>query len=367
MKKKKKICFVSTLAYALYNPKCKETFGGSEVQCYLLAKEFAKHKEFDVHVVVGDFGQKAIEKYDGVSVHKSYQLKKNMLNYAKAPLKLFGLLRKINPDIVIQRSAAPESGICAAYSKLHKKKFIYSVAHDMDVNGEFASKGLVGKMYNYGISNADTIIFQNEDQVKHYSKWKLKGKKMKNSIVIKTGYEVPKLKKQKKDHILWVSRSDTWKRPEVFIELAKQFPKTKFTMIMQKSSESNIWKKYSKQAQKLSNMTFIEKVPFAEIQKYFNSAKLFVNTSKYEGFPNTFIQSCIGSTPIVSLNVNPDNFLGKHKCGIFCENSIDELHKGVELLLKNENIYKELSIKCNNYAKKHHEMSQIIQSWIKQF
>ena len=104
-----KICIVSTKAYPLFNPKCNETYGGSEVQMFMLAKELSK--EFDVSVIVGDFGQKEIEEYDGVKVVKSFSLEKKILNYVKGPIKLYKALKRVNPDVVVQRSAAAETGI----------------------------------------------------------------------------------------------------------------------------------------------------------------------------------------------------------------------------------------------------------------
>ena len=66
-----KICFVSIFAYPLFNPKCKETFGGSEVQLYQTAYKLSSLKNYFVDFLTGDFGQKKTEKYRKIKVYKT--------------------------------------------------------------------------------------------------------------------------------------------------------------------------------------------------------------------------------------------------------------------------------------------------------
>jgi glycosyltransferase involved in cell wall biosynthesis len=111
------------------------------------------------------------------------------------------------------------------------------------------------------------------------------------------------------------------KRPELFIELARRLPDEQFIIIMPGSNKvsSNAYD----ECRNLLNIRFIDYVPFWDMQKYFEEAKLFVNTSEFEGFPNTFIQSCLAKTPILSFRVDPDKFLTKNRIGFCCNDSID--------------------------------------------
>ena len=113
----KKICFIGLKAYQLFNPKIKSTFGGAEVQLSLLAKEFAKNKNLNIHFMVADYGQKDIETYGGVKVWKSLNFKDKTLKQIK---DFFRIFKKINADIYIQRTLSPYSGIIALYCKLTK-------------------------------------------------------------------------------------------------------------------------------------------------------------------------------------------------------------------------------------------------------
>jgi glycosyltransferase involved in cell wall biosynthesis len=353
------VAIVSPMAYGLFNPKSSIVFGGSEVQLTFLAKKLAK--DMSTHVLVANTTVKRDpERFENVFVHSTFTLRKNLSNYVFAPLQLFNRLVSICPDVVIQRGAGAEAGICAIYCLLFGKRFVYSIAHDMDVSGEFARKGVIGRLFSYGFANADAVVAQNSDQVRLLFKWK---PHMQVPQIIKSMYPLSVERKAKKKYVLWVARSDAWKNPQLFLDLAKKFSHLRFVMIMPKSADSSTWKRVFDCAQKLSNVTFIESVPFEKIQKYFAEAILFVNTSEYEGFPNTFVQSCIGKTPIVSYKVNPEGILEKNKIGLCADGSFERLCQAVEILTKNKRKYSDYSENAYTYFLKNHSIDANIKQW----
>jgi hypothetical protein len=49
-------------------------------------------------------------------------------------------------------------------------------------------------------------------------------------------------------------------------------------------------------------------------ETYFDQCKVFINTSKYEGFPNTFLQAWRRGIPVIS-SVDPDDVIQSKKLG----------------------------------------------------
>jgi len=355
-KEKIKICFTSIGGYAFVDPEKCKIRGGMELQLYLLAKHLAKNKNFEIYFIVGDFGQKKIEKFNNIFFVKSVTPKQKDSKLKKLfyALKLWFIFKKINADIYFTSSANAIAGLTCLFCKLHKKIHIHRTANEKDINGLWVkNNGILGKIYEYGLKNSDLILTQHEDHKKM-----LKKEYGKSSIVFRNVFEVKEIKHEKKEFFLWVSRCEKWKQPELFLSLAKKHPNNKFVMIMPKSNEIKLWKEIKEKTEKIKNLHFIEQVPFNEIQHYFNKAKIFINSSEYEGFPNTFLQTGLSQTPVLSLNINPENFITKYDCGYFCNNNFEEMVKNLKKMLMNEEILNKKGENIFEYVKKYHNIEK---------
>ena len=99
-------------------------------------------------------------------------------------------------------------------------------------------------------------------------------------------------------------------------------------------------------------------MPFNRIDTYFQRAKVLVNTSDSEGFPNTFIQACKAGAAILSFNVNPDGFLDTCKCGLCCNGDAARLTYNLGFILEN-NRYIELGLNARKYVEQNHDITRI--------
>ena len=189
----------------------------------------------------------------------------------------------------------------------------------------------------------------------------------KESIVIKSVYEIPapnELGLIEKKFVLWVGRAEDWKQPEIFLDLAENFKDHNFLMICPRSNNQRVYFDGIKErAARLPNVFFKDFVPFAEMDNYFRQAKAYVLTSKYEGFPNTFVQAAKNAVPILSLNVDPDGFLEKYDCGLFARNDFDRLKDSLRKILNDEAERARLGANAYRYAKENHDIEKIINNY----
>ena len=332
-----KICFISLNSYPLFVNRSTEYFGGAEVQMSLIAKELAKDSRFEVSVITGDYGQKKVISKKGLKIYKT---KVN-------PVYFFKVLRQTKADVYVERTANIKVALVSLFCKLFKKKFVYMMAHDWDVDSKW--------LYYFGLKSADLIIAQTQDQ-----KLKLKRGFNLNSVVMASVIKPTSNRRPKKrEYILWVGRADTWKRPMSFIGLAEKLPNLKLVMICRQENDSNLFKKVKKQAEKLPNLKLVSAVPIEKIVDFFAKAKVLVNTSSAEGFPNTFLQAGTTKTPILSLKVSPDQYFDKYNCGFTANDEQKQMVKLCRKMLKKPRLLKTMGQNHYNYVKKNHGFKNI--------
>lgn len=109
-------------------------------------------------------------------------------------------------------------------------------------------------------------------------------------------------------------------------------------------------------AARLPNLLLLEDVPWSQIGRVFEEAKLFVNTSTYEGFPNTFVQAALHGVPILSWTVDPDKVLTERRIGFCAEGSFERLAAALESLCADDPLRAELGRQAIAYAREHHDL-----------
>ena len=361
-----KVCFISSCAYAVLTQKNLGFTGGAELQQALLAKEVSK-KGVDVSFVTFDFGQKGIEEYDTIKIFKTYSenAPAGVRYYYPKLRMIWSALKQANSDIYYCRGFGVNAGIVALFCVLKKKKFILSIAHDMDVDGMRLKKAKIYErvLYKFGMKKADYVIAQSKHQQEL-----LKKNFNRDSIVIKSMHILPEeiTEKAMPPIVLWVSRMQNWKQPGLFLEIAKAIPTARFLMIGGVSESTEFYEQIKESANKIPNLEFIGFVPYPQINKYFKRASIFVNTSTAEGFPNTFLQAWARYTPVVSLNVDPDGIIVKYKLG-FHSRTFEQMVEDVKLLLEDKKLREKMGENGRRYAEKEHDIKTIVKEYEKIF
>lgn len=346
-----KICFFISDAYALFK-KEEGNFGGAEINLYYLATEFAKRKEYRVEFLVSDFGQENIEMHENVRV-----VKLKWLNDKKYPGIPYKIMRRVyliysliinKSDIYITTTASEYSAYFILIGKyIRRKKVVFRVAHEWDIDKTLSSLGTIPRVFHrYSLPRFDQIIVQSDVQKKLLSEnYNL------NSVLIANGFPAKDYKESpERKYILWVGRSAEFKRPDLFLKLARELPNEEFLMVL--SGENKLKEKIKDNISNVSNVKVIDYVSFFDIDEVFMKARCFVNTSVKEGFPNTFIQACLTSTPILSFNVDPDGILKKYSMGYCCN---EDIQKAKQYLYElDDQTMSRMGMNALRYVKEHH-------------
>jgi glycosyltransferase involved in cell wall biosynthesis len=354
--------------YPLFKSESKETFGGSEVELYNMAIWFSEQQGFQVDFLVGDYGQKPLETHRNISLRRlKYMRPTATSNPIHKVLKIVFLLKALlfqPSDVFITKTASEFLGWMVLVNKwLRGKKVVFRLGSDRDTELAYwkgRSKRLYW-LYKLGLYHCDQIFCQSDyQQAQLYKKCRLIGK------VIRNVFPVAQSTTHAKDYILWVSRCMALKRPLLFLELARRVPEENFVMIMPVNQESKVYageritmlsRKIAQEALQIPNLKLIDFVPFHQIQSYYDHAKLFVNTSEFEGFPNSFLQACLGKTGLLSLKVDPDGFIMKNNLGLCC----DDVFESAVRFIKNLDrcVIHQLGNNAFEYVSNNHDIQKI--------
>jgi glycosyltransferase involved in cell wall biosynthesis len=185
------------------------------------------------------------------------------------------------------------------------------------------------KIYEYGLRNADLIVAQSEQQ-----RTLLKQNYGLKSEVLDMAVDMPSGPQPAKDiDVLWVSNFRPVKRPEVVLDLARRLPNVKFVMAGGALPGAEDYFQSMRQgASVLPNVACPGAVPYADVGAYFSRAKIFLNTSQIEGFPNTFLQAWVRGVPVVTF-FDPDSLIKQRQLGRTVAN-LDEMVNAIQFFLE---------------------------------
>lgn len=354
MIEKKKILFITG-----YFPFLK---GGAEYQAQLLAERL--NQKMDVSFIFRNhWGKNKIIKDCGYTLYaiKPYPIKGVRGSFAFEGRQLNKILKMVKPDIIYVRGANAYFMIAALYS--HKKdcKIVWHIASDPDVI-PFHYKHLIlkpfrfieKKMVEYGLRYSDYIV----GQTKYQSDLLRKNYGRRCDFVI--GNWHPVANNFKKDNsvikILWIANWKPIKQPEIFVQLVHELANVsniQFIMIGR-----------NKQYQKLTAQAIEAKIEVSgeistsEVNTLLSKSHLLINTSRMEGFSNTFIQAWMNKVPVISLQVNPDNILEKYNIGL-CSGNFRTLIQNTKRLIHDNNLREKMGADARKYAIRHHSLIQI--------
>ncbi len=290
-------------------------------------------------------------------------------------LSLLKILKKIKPDVIYQLVGCAYTGIATYYAKKRDCNMVWRVQHDWDVSpfewkvsANLPFRYLEKIFLNYGIVRAHNIV----TQTNHQDELLKANYGRSAAAVIPNFHPIPKEKIFKKNpiKIVWVANLKVWKRPEIFVRLAKDLQSLKdvrFMMIGKSELDEIYHQKLINEMAALKNFNYLGQRTQEQVNSLLDDSHIFVNTSIYEGFPHTFVQAWMRQVPVVSLAVNPDKLLTYKGIGFFANESYETMRDQVITLIKDDNIRNEIGKKAQQFAIENYSLEECIKKLIEVF
>jgi hypothetical protein len=393
-----RVCFIALYVYPLFRPTVQGIFGGSEVRTWLLATALSRFPEHEVICIVFKHGQPAPERVGQIMLvpHSFYRAPQTLPSAPELPpntswwYRLWSRLGQktvpwlpgtitiegytITRDMtrVYDDVAADVYCVCgvsnfaaevAAYCQRAHRKFILLAASDVDFALAYCqgSKhvnpfGSRADLCHYVIMTADRILTQTDEQAAL-----VRTRFGRDSITLRNPIDLlstlaPASSAQVKA-ALWIGKSDRVKQPDMLLRLAVALPYMRFVMVMNRV-DPDLFDDIA--ANKPPNVDLIEQVPFSEVERLFSQAFVLVNTSRFEGFPNTFLQAGKYRVPVLSWQVDPDGFISRYGCGIVANGDRARLTHGLAHMYADMHFRERCGNNMRLYVETHHRLEDKI-------
>lgn len=340
--KNHKICF-----FVPFYPIIK---GGAEYQARIMA-DFLLNKGYDVFYI--SYDKSLTDKISFIDGFKVYSVRvdssylENINLYKGLSFKVGRILENEKPDLIYQRVLNTFSYRLSDYAKDKAIPYILHIADNYSVAFE-GVKGFVKKLiFKRIIENRAKLVVQTTEQRELILKVaRIEIAQIPNIHPFIT--EKPCLKDGTK--ILWIGNARPVKQLEVFLKLAENYLGSDFLFhVYGQIPENSYGNSLRETISKLHNVRAYGQRDNDTINRELKNALLLVNTSESEGFSNTFIQSWMSGTPVISLNSNPNNFFSEHMLGKYCNGDFDDMEKGIMEISQNRN-YLDLCLNCIEVA-----------------
>jgi len=376
-----------------------ESFGGSEVRCWRLASQLAQAQpDLQVEVAVDPRHFLSLAPMAGVrllpgpatlpvdiclarlrrylSFRSSFpwigahnldlNLPVEIFNYAwtclQSRLRPAPEFQAGQADFLCSFGNTPLSARVVERARALGRKSLVLLASDSDLDPFFASRCHRLHPWWQKFRKGRTVLLESDLLLVQTAQQQqlLKQRFGRDSQILPNPYPGRIQATSKGNFVLWVGKSDRNKRPELFLQLARQCPQLSFVMLMNRKDPAIF---QAIHCQKPSNVKIVEHLPFDACERLFEEASVLVNTSRFEGFPNTFLQSACHGVPIASLGVNPDQILTRYGLGLVADHSMPRLTLAVQQLSTRE--HRELyAPRLQAYAREFHTPSQVAQTFI---
>ena len=346
------LCFVAPRAWpVLSGDPAIPIVGGAEVQQSMLARLFAAHGH-RVSMICLDYGQPQHARVHGVEVAKFCRMGAGLpvLRFLHPRLtSMWRTLREVGADIYYCRAASMWVGVLAEFCRRHGRRSIYAGASNKDFVPDVGGQLALARdrwLYRRGIARVDAIVAQNEEQ-----RASLRATHGRDAVVIPSYYEFSKRAcSEVPDRVLWVGMVHENKRPELFLKLAARMPHLNFVMVGgPRPGAEAFYHRIRAKAQSIKNLEMTGFLPLAQVEPWFDRARVLVNTSTYEGMPNTFLQAWARGVPTVAT-VDVD--VPVHRVAA----DLDDLALQVESAFNNP----ELGARCREHFERNHSSSQVL-------
>jgi glycosyltransferase involved in cell wall biosynthesis len=361
-----KICFVGFDNLPVLAPEYKQhAIGGESVQQTLLARALAQ-RGHDVSMVVADLGQADGALWDTIRVFKAYRPDAGvrvLRFFHPRWTRLWSALERADADLYYASCAGMHVGLLALFCRRFHKRFVFRSASESDCDParllvRFARDRW---LYAFGLRRADAVLVQSLSQAEALAQNYGLGGRVAGMLVENT------LSRAARDiDVLWVGNIRQVKRPDRVLDLADRMPQRRIHLVGGPlAGEEALFRGVTRAASARPNVAFHGRVSYWDVNTLYLRARLLLNTSDVEGFPNSYLQAWIRGVPVVT-RIDPDGVIAREGLGI-ATRSTQEMVDAVSLLLTDRAAWTAASERCRAFVAREYDEDKVLRPYLETF
>ena len=338
--------------------------GGESVQQTLLACALAR-RGFSVSMVVADHGQQDGQLWRGVRVYKSYRPGAGLpvLRFAHPRWTgLWSALRRADAEVYYTSCAGMHVGLIAMFCRRYGRRLIFRAASDPDCDR--ARLPVLVKyardrwLYRHGLHRADAILVQSRVQAETLTA--SYGLRSRTAGMLVDGAAPPS---PRDIDMLWVGNIKQVKRPDRVLDLAMRLHSTKMHIVGGETpGEDAYFREFQRRASTIPNIVYHGRLGYQDAGALYGRARLLVNTSDVEGFPNAYLQAWQNGVPVVTL-IDPDGVIARDGLGEVAS-SPEQLLGATRALLNDPPAWQAASERCRSYMARNYCEERTLRDYI---
>jgi glycosyltransferase involved in cell wall biosynthesis len=352
LKRATSICLLSPSALPLVTGAGRA--GGAELDVWQIATALARDPAFRPYLAaIGDDNARTrVADVEVVSIARYRPERTRRGLFARYCGRVVRALRQLDADIYFCKGASLEAVLCFVSARLGKRRgYVFRLQHDWESNPDtltdriFSGQRLLARLFTIALRRADALFTQTMSQQQLLRT----GFGLPSTVIYNSHPIPPPAPVESKRTALWVGRAASYKRPEVFLDLAQRLTRHSFVMVATlDENHPAVFSALRERSRQLPNVTLIEGASRDEVEALFRAARVYVLSSEAEGFPNVLVEAWKNRTPVVSLRVDPDGLIRQREAGFVADDDREALTQAVTAFLEDDELFRRAA--DNGYA-----------------
>jgi glycosyltransferase involved in cell wall biosynthesis len=268
----------------------------------------------------------------------------------------YKFLKKERPDWCFWQCADHLWGPIAEIARWLGVRTAFSTMHDLDVQPR---KALTLRkpwwpLYQWGIERSDLIFVQHNGQ-RDLLPVHLQRRAYLLPGVVPLPFTVTP-HSERNGTVAWVAVIRPPKRPDLLAEIARRLPTIRFVVCGAPNTrhwDAGKLQNILTQLQSLPNVDYRGHVAPEETLKVIGNASVLLSTSDGEGFPSVFLEAWAAATPIVSLQIDPDQKIRNHHLGVVAD-TVDGAADALSSLMAVPHNRQDMGIRARRHVEETH-------------